>query len=588
MTPPASDPTDADLVREALAGDVSAFGRLIERHFGAVHAIALAKLRDAEAAQDLVQEVFLRVQLNLGRLGQADRFAPWVCRIARNLATDWLRRGARSSRLIAQVQAEAPMPAAADFQAKGVREAMEAEEEARHLRRAIFALPEDQCTAVLLHFAEGLTQREIADRLGIGQATVSRQIRRALAALRGALEPALRRAGPSLGPAPGAMARSITLASAVGAMSASAKATLAASVTVGEFASAPTTAGALSSLMALIAGGGAAVTTTKGIVAAGVTVAVVAIAIAGVVGYTHVKSPDQPPDQARGSAQESQSPQGEAVTLRRILPLGSEWGFHTVTEVDRTIPTPSQGEMHQEMAMEFSGHQRVIEVARDGGATIEEVTTSVRMTRMVVNGQPYDQAALDAASSRETGSRLWYDIDSQGGIGWLHFAGWRHFSDVDPISADQFLQDLYTRLLCGFPDHPVRPGDSWTHEIPFRGGGDEPLMCTSTLDRVEEADGHPVAVIRREAQLAHEDPTTVSIPEAPGVTTIHSVTGPVTAEDRLLLDTGQLLRSTMEADLTIPTGLRRAHSPQDSISNVRQRTSITTDYDHSGDTTERP
>jgi Sigma-70, region 4 len=146
------------------------------------------------------------------------------------------------------------------------------------MRDAIMGLPADQREIVLLHFTEELTQQQIAERLGINQATVSRQIRRALRSLRGTLEPVLRDAAPAFKPTPSAMAKSVAFAAAIGAMSASAKASLAASATVGQWASAVETAstgamgavgviGFLQSLPTLIAGGAKAMGTGKGLAA---------------------------------------------------------------------------------------------------------------------------------------------------------------------------------------------------------------------------------------------------------------------------------------------------------------------------------
>jgi RNA polymerase sigma-70 factor, ECF subfamily len=291
MTPPRADRTDSELVRAAQAGDTASFGALIERHLGMVYAIALARLRDAESADDLAQEVFLRAQLHLSSLGSNDRFAAWVSRIARNLAIDWLRRGQRASRLLPMVSLGEDLDRVPDTEQRGAREAMESKEEAHALREAIFDLPEAEREVVLLHFSEGLSQREIAERLGLSQPTVSRQIQRALDALRGALGPALREMAPSLRVSQRTMARTLMIATAVGALSVSAKATLASSAAIGSLASATEMAGAgaagavgvvglVKSLPTLIAGGAKVMATGKGIAAT--VAAVVVIAGAGI------------------------------------------------------------------------------------------------------------------------------------------------------------------------------------------------------------------------------------------------------------------------------------------------------------------
>jgi RNA polymerase sigma-70 factor (ECF subfamily) len=311
----------ADLVRAARSGDIEAFGALVERHFGAVHAVSLARLRDPESAQDLAQEVFLRAQLHLKQLGATDRFEGWVCRIARNLAIDWQRRGQHASRLLPLVPLDALAHEVPDTHAKGVRESMAAKEEAQALRVAISHLPAEQREVVLLHFTEGLTHEEIATHLRVHRSTVSRQIQRALKSLRGTLEPVLREAAPRLRAPASAVSRSLAVAAAVGAMSATVKTSLAASAAVGQLASASGTAkagavgavgviGFVKSLPALIAEGAKIMATWKGITAGVVTVAAVAGAIhlhqqsehAPVAGADHGRV-DSAPEQATGLAQ---------------------------------------------------------------------------------------------------------------------------------------------------------------------------------------------------------------------------------------------------------------------------------------------
>ncbi|MBN1475371.1 RNA polymerase sigma factor, partial [Candidatus Sumerlaeota bacterium] len=284
MAPLDRQVSDSDLVRAAVAGDLQALGTLVERHFGAVYAVALARLRDVDLAQDLAQEVFLRAQLHLDQLGPTGHFAAWTVRIARNLAIDWQRRGLRASRLLPLVPLDTLTHGVPDSQAQGVRETMAIQEEHRALHGAILALPAEQREVMLLHLSDDLSQREIAERLGVNQSTVSRLMRRAMATLRGALEPALRDVAPSLRPPAPAVARSMALVLAVGAMSGVAKASLAASATVGPLASTVETAkagaaaslgliGLFKSLPTLLAAGGKLMATGKGIAATVATVA---------------------------------------------------------------------------------------------------------------------------------------------------------------------------------------------------------------------------------------------------------------------------------------------------------------------------
>jgi RNA polymerase sigma factor (sigma-70 family) len=282
MPVPTPQPRDEDLVRAALGGDQRAFATLIERHFGLVYVIALGRLGDPDTAEDLAQEVFLRVFLHLKTLREPRHFAAWLSRMTRNLAVNWLRSRQRSSRLVAMVPLDALGGEVADRSGKGGREMAIEREQDESLRQAITSLAPDERDAVLLHFAEGLTQVEIAERLGVTQSTISRRLTRALASMRGLLEPVLSERLPAMRPTGAAAARTITLITAVGAMSATAKATLAAtavasggSATAAKVGGVTGLLGLIQSIPALVAGGGAAMGAGKGIAA---VVAVGAIA----------------------------------------------------------------------------------------------------------------------------------------------------------------------------------------------------------------------------------------------------------------------------------------------------------------------
>lgn len=136
MTPTTRPATDGDLLAQAQRGDVAAFETLIRRHFGLVHAIAAARLRDPEIAEDLAQEVMLRVFLHLKQLPAGGNFPAWVARIARNLAIDWLRRGQRASRLLPMVPLDEARLATLAARGKGAREAMATQQENQALREA--------------------------------------------------------------------------------------------------------------------------------------------------------------------------------------------------------------------------------------------------------------------------------------------------------------------------------------------------------------------------------------------------------------------------------------------------------------------
>ena len=221
-------PGDEELVKSAQNGNTRAFERLVERYFGMVYAIAYGRLGNREATEDLAQEVFLRTYLYLGNVQEPHRFAGWLVRVTHNLANNWVRRRQRASKLCPMVsldQVEQELP---DKNGDDAREKMDLEEQNRALHEAIFQLPTDQREIVLLHFTEGLSKKEIATCLGVHPSTVGRHLKRALAAMKGSLEPILRESAPSLRATKKAVNRTLVLVGALAGMSTGGKAAIAA------------------------------------------------------------------------------------------------------------------------------------------------------------------------------------------------------------------------------------------------------------------------------------------------------------------------------------------------------------------------
>src|SRR4051812_35345216 len=85
--------TDEQLVQQVLThADTAAFDQLVKRYQRRVYGICFSIVCDWSQANDLAQEAFLRAWLDLAKLREPSRFAPWICRIAFGACTDWLRK----------------------------------------------------------------------------------------------------------------------------------------------------------------------------------------------------------------------------------------------------------------------------------------------------------------------------------------------------------------------------------------------------------------------------------------------------------------------------------------------------------------
>lgn len=166
-------------VRRAAAGDASAFERLYRRHVARIHTLA-RRMADADAADDLTQDIFVRAWDKLGTFRGDSAFGTWLYRLGVNVILSH-RRSRRADQLwfgddAALARAENP-PARAPHPA--IRLDLDA---------AIARLPEGARRVFVLHDVEGWTHEEIAEQLGLVAGTSKSQLSRARVALRSMLD----------------------------------------------------------------------------------------------------------------------------------------------------------------------------------------------------------------------------------------------------------------------------------------------------------------------------------------------------------------------------------------------------------------
>ena len=246
---------DERLAVQARDGDMGAFDALARRYAGRVYLIALGRLGNREAAEDLTQEVFLRVYLRLDQFDATRKFSHWISRIAHNLACDWQRSRRTFSGLTMMVSLDETTTEVPDSQAENAWEALEAQERRVALDQAVFGLPEDARELVLLKFIEGLSNKQIADHLGVHPATIGRQLKKAQRMLKAHLAPLVRDGTDAFGAPRKLAVRTMTIIGAVSLMTVEARSELAAAAGDLEALSAEVTLGTSGGGAAKIAAG---------------------------------------------------------------------------------------------------------------------------------------------------------------------------------------------------------------------------------------------------------------------------------------------------------------------------------------------
>jgi RNA polymerase sigma-70 factor (ECF subfamily) len=190
-----SDVGDEALMARFLSGDRGAFALLVRRHQRPLYNFALRHLASSSAAEEVVQETFMRVVQSASDFRQTSRFTAWLYTIARNLCIDALRKKAqRQHRSLDEPaspndgdpQGPSLADRTADRAASVERSALSLEMRAR-LLSAVNELPDDQREVFLLREISDLPFKEIALIVDAPENTVKSRMRYALERLQAAL-----------------------------------------------------------------------------------------------------------------------------------------------------------------------------------------------------------------------------------------------------------------------------------------------------------------------------------------------------------------------------------------------------------------
>ena len=171
-----------DLVRRAQGGDRAAFEDLVKLYYHLIYRWALGITRDADEADDVVQEVLVRLHTRLASYARRSRFSTWLFQVTRNAALGQRRKATRRRNLMfgfrRGVEAEEP-------HGEQVLQRLEASQAVGQIRNLYEQLPARQRQVFDLADLQGFDPAEIGEMLGMNPVTVRANLCKARRAIRG-------------------------------------------------------------------------------------------------------------------------------------------------------------------------------------------------------------------------------------------------------------------------------------------------------------------------------------------------------------------------------------------------------------------
>src|SRR5665213_1583472 len=181
--------SDVQLMLDVKAGDDSSFELLLRKYRTPLVNFLNRMVRNSATAEDLAQEVFLRVYRARQDYAPSAKFTTWMFRIATNLALN-SRRDGRHHQLDVSIDQSADdrhedqPPMEVPDRTPGIEQELMARDRAARIRRAVESLPEKQRAAVLLHKYQEMDYDEIARILGCSESALKSLLFRAYETLR--------------------------------------------------------------------------------------------------------------------------------------------------------------------------------------------------------------------------------------------------------------------------------------------------------------------------------------------------------------------------------------------------------------------
>lgn len=164
--------TDIEIVKEVLQGRSEAFRELVSRYKRAVYSLCYRMVQNNEEAEDLSQEVFIKVYQYLGKYDEGYKFSTWILKIATNTSIDYLRKKKVDTVPLEEgIESKQEMASAESIYFHQSNKSL--------IDKMIKELPEEYRLLIILYHQQGLSYKEISDNVNIPMSKVKNRLHRA-------------------------------------------------------------------------------------------------------------------------------------------------------------------------------------------------------------------------------------------------------------------------------------------------------------------------------------------------------------------------------------------------------------------------
>jgi RNA polymerase sigma factor (sigma-70 family) len=167
--------SDSEIVREYLRTQNSSyFSMLYRKYSGKVYGKCISILKHEDEARDAVQDIFVKIMLNLGNFGEKSQFSTWIYSITYNFCIDVIRKKKKDKTLFSEDIERAP-----DVAADEVPDEYLLEMDMKYLKQVLEELPTGDKMILLMKYQDDMSIKEIADILDKTESAIKMKIKRA-------------------------------------------------------------------------------------------------------------------------------------------------------------------------------------------------------------------------------------------------------------------------------------------------------------------------------------------------------------------------------------------------------------------------